>query len=67
MNVTTLGLDRGTLSLAPVAAFWRASTSALKLAEYFSVSMVMCAFPSLYLMYTPPPPSVMDSAAEPSV
>ena len=52
--------------LISVAAFLRASTSALKLVEYFLVAMEICAIPSLYLMYTPPPPSLVVPAAEPS-
>ena len=48
-------------------SFLRASASALKLVEYFPVAMVIFAIPSLYLMYTPPPPSRVASAAEPSV
>ena len=67
MKMTTLGLVRGRLFLISIAAFLRASASALKLVEYFPVAMVICATPSLYLMYTPPPPSRMASAAVPSV
>ena len=68
MKMTTLGLVRGRLSVISFAAFMRASVFALKLVEYFPVATVMCAFPSLYLMYTPhPPPSRMASAADPSV
>ena len=47
MKMTTLGLVLVKLSLISVAAFWRASASALKLVEYFPVAMVICAFPSL--------------------
>ena len=65
MKMTTLGLVQGRLSLISIAAFWRASASALKLVEYFPVAMVMRASPSLYLMYTPPPLSRVASAAEP--
>ena len=67
MKMATLGLVRGRLFRISIAALLRASASALKLVEYFLVAMVICAIPSLYLMYTPPPPSRVASAAEPSV
>ena len=67
MKMTTLGLVRGRLFRISVEALFRASASALKLVEYFPVAMVICAIPSLYLMYTPPHPSLVASAAEPSV
>ena len=60
MKMTTLGLVRGRLFLISVAAFLRASASALKLVEYFPVAMEICAISS-------PPPSRVASAAEPSV
>ena len=66
MKMTTLGLVQDRLFLISVAAFLRASASALKLVEYFPVAMEICAVPSLYLMYTPPPPFRVASAAEPS-
>ena len=66
MKMTTLGMVWGRLSLIPTMAFLRASASALMLVEHFPVAMVVCVFPSLYLMYTPPPPSRVASAAEPS-
>ena len=67
VKMSMLGLVRGRLFLISIAIFLRASASALKLVEYFSVAMVICVIPSLYLMYTPPPPSRVASAAEPSV
>ena len=53
MKMTRLGLVQGRMYLISTAAFLRASASAFKLVEYFPVAMVMCAFPSLHLMYTP--------------
>ena len=44
MKMTTMGLIRGRLPLISVAAFLRASASALKLVEYVPVAMVICAF-----------------------
>ena len=41
VKMTTLGLVQGGLSLISVAAFLRASASALKLVEYFSVAQVV--------------------------
>ena len=67
MKMTTLGLVRRRLFLFSVADFLRASASAFKLMEYVPVAKVICAIPSLYQMYTPPPPSRVASAAEPSV
>ena len=67
MKMTTLGLVRGRLFRISIAALLRASASALKLVEYFPVAMVTSVIPSLYLMYSPPPPSRVASAAEPSV
>ena len=67
MKMTTLGLVRVKLFLISIATFWRASASPLKLVEYFHVTMAMCAFQSLYLVYTPPPPSQVASATDPLV
>ena len=61
MKMTTLGLVRGKLLRISIAALLRASACALKLVEYFPVAMVICAIPSLYLMYKPPPPSRVAS------
>ena len=41
MKMTTLGLVRGRLFVISIAAFLRASASALKLVEYFPVAMVI--------------------------
>ena len=53
MKMTTMGLVLGRLSLISIAAFSRASASALKLVEYFPVAVMTCVSPSLYCMYPP--------------
>ena len=67
VKMATFGLVWGRLSLISTAASLKASASALKLVEYFPVAMVVCAFPPLYLMFTPPSPSRVTPVAEPSV
>ena len=48
VKMTTFGLIRGRLFRISIAALLRASASALKLAKYFPVAMVICAISSLY-------------------